>query len=202
MLGKEIRLDSQPYTIVGVMPPALDFPPQTKIYVAIFPFLSEFSEVRGMHSVIILGRLAPGRTLTEAQAESTLIARRLEQQYPEDNRGRGVSLEAAGQALVRDVRRGLLVLLGAVVAVLMIACANIAGLLLSRAGARRREISIRTALGAGRFNVIRQLLVESVVLSLIGGAAGMVAGYWILKAMVALAPEGLPRASSIAPTES
>jgi putative ABC transport system permease protein len=155
------------------------------------------ADARGGHYLNVVGRLQPGVNITSARAELELLAAQLARQYPDSNKGWGVTMSPILDYSVRDARPILYTLLGAVSCVLLIACANIANLLLARATARHRELSIRTALGASRTRLVRQLLTESVLLGLAGGAAGMLLARWGLDLLLALAPSTLPRTNDI-----
>src|SRR5205085_901954 len=155
------------------------------------------NDARGGHYLNVAGRLKPGVTFASAKAELQVIAAQLAVQYPDPQKGWGIFMMPLQDYTVRDVKPVLYILLGTVGCVLLIACANLANLLLSRATARHREISIRAALGAGRGRLIRQLLTESVVLAICGGAAGVILAKWGLDALLALAPTNLPRSGEI-----
>jgi putative ABC transport system permease protein len=196
IVGQRLSLDGQSYNIIGVMPPGFQFPNKSELW---RPLVAD-AQVRGNRSIFwlpVIGRLKPGVTRTQAQAEMDGIARRLEQQYPEDNRGIGVNVVPMYEQLVVKIRPALLALLGAVVCVLLIASANVASLLLARGAARQKEIAIRAALGAGRWRVTRQLLAESLLLALLGGALGLLVARGGVGALVILGPRDLPRAESI-----
>ena len=152
---------------------------------------------RGAHYLNVAGRLRPGVTVAQAEAELKVLAAQLATQYPDSNKGWGIFMMPLQDYSVRDVRAVLYTLLGAVGCVLLIACANIANLLLARATARHREISIRAALGASRARLVRQLLTESVLLAVCGGLAGILLARWGLDALLALAPPNLPRVADI-----
>ena len=198
-VGKKVTLDGTDFTVIGVLPPGFKFPYEmvpaelwtpTALDAELFP-------QRGLHALGAIGRLKPGVTLQQAQAEMDTIARRLEQEYPEDNTGRGVNLVPLHRQVVGGVRPALLILLSAVGFVLLIACANTANLLLARGAARQEEMSIRAALGAGRGRLVGQWLTESMLLGLAGGTAGLVLALWALDAFVALVPDDFPRLGSI-----
>jgi putative ABC transport system permease protein len=192
-IGKSLTLDGNIYTVVGVMPADFDFPPNSETQVWIpMAFSPGMLQQRAAHILNVVARLKPGKTLAEASAELETIARRLEQEYPDSNNGWRVSILPLHDAVVRDVRPALLVLLSAVGLVLLIACANITNLLLARVAAREREIAIRTALGAGRVRLARQLLTESVLLATVGGALGFLIALWGVQGLLALKPSDVP----------
>jgi predicted permease len=206
IIGKPLTLNNQSYTVVGVMAPNFQFPvgfgymgkvlnDPTDLYVPIAATGNEAS--RGNYSFFALGRLKPGVTVDQARAEMTTIERRLEQQYPDSNTGIGISLVLTQEQTVKEIRPALLVLLGAVAFMLLIACANIANLLLARAASRQKEIAIRTALGASRLRVLRLLLAESLMLSLAGGLLGLLLAFWGTDALMALTPDNIPRLNEV-----
>jgi len=191
-IGKNLRSFDKTLTIVGVLPEGFQFPEKTEIWVpsnAIYPENTH----RSAHNYRAIGRLKPGVSVAQAQAEMSAIASRLEQQYPPSNTSKGIVIERMSDTLVSNVRLTLYLLLGAVGMVLLIACANVANLLLAKSTARVREIAIRAAVGASRARIVRQLIVESVVLALVAGAAGLVLAIWGADALVALAPANVPR---------
>jgi len=202
ILNQSITLSGATFTVVGVMPAGFEFPIQNdpvELWTTIAGDAAGKAPVtaqRGAHFLQVVGRLKPGVTLEQAQAEFTAIAARLEQQYPDTNTHRGVRIDSALSALVGNVRPTLFILLGAVACVLLIACANVANLLLARATSRHKEMAIRTALGASRVRVIRQLLTESVLLSLLGGAVGLLLAVWWSDLLIALGKEDIPRVRS------
>src|ERR1051325_3754147 len=152
---------------------------------------------RGPHYMNVIARFKPGVTKTQAQAEMTSISARLEQQYPDKDLHKSSRVEPTLEAMVGDIRPALLILLGAVGCVLLIACANVANLLLARATMRHREMAIRSALGASRLRVVRQLLTESVMLSLAGGLLGLGMAVWWSDLLVTLGKQNIPRALQV-----
>ncbi len=198
VIDKQVQLNGEPYTIVGVTPASFSQERKIDVWTPMAFKPSETSnDARGAHYVTTLGLLRPGVTVAQADAEMRLIAAQLATQYPKSNKGWTVFVMSVLEYSTSNVRVVLYTLLGAVGCVLLIACANIANLLLARATARHREISIRAALGAGRGRLVRQFLTESVLLAFFGGLAGLILARWGLAALLALAPTTLPRTSNI-----
>ena len=195
VLGQTVKLMGIAHTIIGVVPDGFSFPNEAQLWrpLPIDPKTLN----RGPHYLRVVGRLKSGVTLGQAQAEMSTIASRLSEQHPEKTAGHGIKLELLRNVIVGDIGTALLVLLAAVGFVLLIACANVANLLLARAGARQREIAIRTALGASRGRVVRQLLTESVLLALVGGTAGVLIAFWGVGALISLSPDAIPRVKEI-----
>lgn len=196
IIGKDIELDGEKYSVVGVMPAAFHFPADSQLWIPKDMDTKNLGR-RGTHQFIAYGRLKPGVTLQQAQAETTLIASRLEHQYPDSNFKVGASLVGLHEDLVGESRSSLLMMLWAVALVLLIACANIANLLLSRAVSRQREMAIRGALGAGRGRLIRQVLTESVLLAGAGAIAGLMLAWLSVRLITSLKHLGLPAANVI-----
>jgi putative ABC transport system permease protein len=195
--GKSITIDGAQHTVVGVMP-------QGSVFAGVdlwrpLTFQEEdWMKQRGSHNLIVLGRLKPGSSLSQARQEMSAIAQGIAGQHPDTNSGWGVKLTPIAEQLVRNVRPALLVLLGAVCLVLLIACANVANLLLARASGRRREMAIREALGAGSWRIVRLMLAESLALSTAAGIAGCLIAMWGVDGLVRLVPANLlPNAQSI-----
>src|SRR5438477_12172675 len=195
IVGKVVRMKSRPLTVIGVMPPGFEYPEQTQIWVNSAVNLSE--EPRDNRAWSAIARLNSNVDLKQAQTRVSAINARLDKQFHETNKGWDVSLWTLHERLVRDVKPSLLVLLGAVGLVLLIACANIANLLLARSAARQKEIAIRAAMGASRTRVLRQMLTESILLSAIGGVAGLVLSIWLTDVLMSMLPEGAPRLEQV-----
>ncbi len=195
MTGSKVQVGNSSVTIVGVMPPGFDYPSQTEIW---FPLRADpAKEQRFNRFLNVVGRLKPGVDIKQAQSEMAVINERLAQNYVESNRGWNVKLTNLQDRLVGNLRASLLILLGAVTLVLLIACANIANLQLARATYRQSEIAVRTALGASRFRIVRQLLTESVLLSIVSGVLGIVLSVWLTRLLVSLSPPNSPRFEEI-----
>ena len=177
IVGQSITLNQQSYTVAGVMPARFEMPPSAQIWTPM-ALTDKEKAVRGEHHFGVIGRLKPSVNLNQAQAEMTTISSRLEQQYPTDDKGWGAVVVPLREQLVGDVRPALLVLLGAVAFVLLIACANVANLMLAKTLGRRKEIAIRSALGASRFRVLQQILSESVLIALMGGILGLIIAHF------------------------
>jgi len=191
-VGRTLTIEESPFTVVGVMPPAFDFPnPNVDIWLP-RRFDEEDRMVRRSHQWRVIGRLREGVSRAQAQAEMNTVAGRLAQEHPAHMEGWGVNVQPFRADLVGDVRPLLLVLLGVVVVVLLIACANLANLLLARSMAREREVAIRGAVGAGRGRLIQQFLTETLLVALLGGGAGVVLIVVGLDTLVALAPPDIP----------
>ncbi len=187
ILNKTITINSVVRTIVGVMPEHFNFPKGGEVY-APLAMTPELMKSRGYHSYYVVGRLKPGASVEGSQAEIDNIMARLEQQFPETNKGWGSTVFPIVADSVRLYDTALWVMMAAVGFVLLIACANVANLMLARASGRQREIALRTALGASRWRIVRQLLTESVIVALIGGALGMLIGFWGIDALRAANP--------------
>jgi putative ABC transport system permease protein len=200
ILGQQITLSARSYTVIGVMPSGWKFPIEDERidYVIPLQYLVASLNNRGSHFLSVVGRLKPGVQIRQAEADLSAIAGRLSKQYPDTNMNfTSMIVMRLHSDVVGDVRPALIILLGAVALVLLIACANVANLLLARAASRSREIAIRTALGASRLRVIRQLLGESLLLALMGGTAGLLLAWWGVDLLGAAGPQGLPHLAQI-----
>ena len=206
VLGRTIELDRRQYTVIGLMPPRFQYPISSdpiSFYVTIAEDASTAdrtkppTEERGLHSLDAIGRLKPGNKIEQAQADLSTVAANLERQYPNTNSYFGVRFKPLREELIGDVRTALYVLFGAVACVLLIANANVANLLLARASVRGREIAVRAAVGASRGRIIRQLLIESMMLAGLGGLCGLLLAQWGTEALIKTVPQNIPRISDI-----
>jgi putative ABC transport system permease protein len=197
IIGKQLTLNGQQYSVIGITPPDFRFGAEADISVPIGLSAERF-KLRGKDpGISAFARLKQNTSIDNANAELNTIAARLEQQYPDTNTGRRVRIESLRESVVGDIRPTLLTLLGAVGFVLLIACANVANLLLTRSAGRQREMAIRTALGAGRMRILRQLFTESMVLALAGGVVGLLLAIWGTSVLASYIPEGIPRMSEL-----
>jgi putative ABC transport system permease protein len=194
ILGKTVTLNGVSHEVIGVMPEGFAYPDDAELWTPLAPSerFADLMRSRGSFWLTVIGRLRAGVTRESAQSEMDAIAARLEGQYP-TNAGLGIRLVPMHEEIVGDVQRPLMILLAAVCFVLLIACANVANLLLTRAASRQKELAIRAALGAGRGRIVRQMLTESVLLGVAGGAAGVLLAAWGVDLLHTLAPSNVPR---------
>ena len=200
VVGSTLVLNGQPFTVVGILRPAFEAPfgtPDVWLPIGYYPNAGDL-ETRGRSGVLVIGRLAPGATLAGAQAELDVVSRRLAAELPATHASLGADVEPLEDQVVGDARAPLAIVLAAVVTVLLIACANLANLQLARAAGRRRELSVRAALGAARTRLMRQMLTESLLLAAVGGGAGLLLAVWGARALGALAAESLPVYGAVA----
>jgi putative ABC transport system permease protein len=196
-VGRPLSLDGRPHTVVGVMPPGFHFGGEVSLWQPVGLVAGDWTSRIRRSGLIGIARLAPGVSLEQARTTMDAIAARLEGQYPGSNKGFRVQVEPLLEAEVRAARRSLWVLFGAAALVLLIACANVAGLLLARGLTRQREMTVRAALGARRGRILRQILAESVALAAAGGLAGLVVARLALDAVTALAQGRIPRIAEV-----
>ncbi len=194
ILGKSVILDAKAFTVIGVMPPDFNFPPQTELWMP--ASISPASHSDYEHRYIrVVGRLKPGISVVQAQSRMNALERQIAAQHPETDAGNETWVEPLRQQLVGDIRIPLLALSGAVALVLVIACVNIASLLLARAASRRVEVSVRVAIGAGRLRLLQQFSIESFLLSFLGGVVGVVLALWSTRFLLAIFPNGVANLS-------
>ncbi|HSD29527.1 MAG TPA: ABC transporter permease [Vicinamibacteria bacterium] len=197
VVGRTVSLNRQAYVLVGVAPPGFRYPEETEIWTPMEYDQRFRSNSRGAWYLSLVGRLREGATVEGARQEVSTIADRLARAYPADNEGVGGTVIPLLDATVGESRRALLVLLGAVGLVLLVACVNVANLLLARIATRETELALRSALGAGRGRLVRQLLTESLVLAVLGGGAGLLLSVAIVDGLLALQPQGVPRLDEV-----
>jgi putative ABC transport system permease protein len=197
IVGKTVTLDSKTIEVIGVMPQTFSFPAASELWIPINFDRDPEMKQRKAHFLRPIGRLKPGMTIAQAQADTDAVARRMEEQYPATNTGWNLRLVPLQEQLVGNIKPTLFILFGAVGFVLLIACANVANLLLVRAAAREKEIALRTALGAGRIRIARQMITESVLLSMMGGALGAFLAVWGVELLVKLGAGSIPPTAQV-----
>lgn len=201
VIGRQVRLDANDYTVVGVMPRGFSFPIRSVDIDAWVPLTlagdTTFAEQRGAHYLTGIARLKPGASMSQAQSELQMISSRLAVMYPGSDHDRVAKVKGLQETIVSGSRSSLLVLAGAVCCLLLIACANVANLMLARSTLRSKEVAVRTAIGASRAVILRQVLTESVLLAVVGGIAGLLLAVWGTDLLLAIAPRALPRVHEI-----
>src|ERR1044072_9287740 len=199
VLDQPITLNGKSYTVIGVMPESYAYPSRVEMWVPVGQLMDQpgYQERDNHPGLYGVARLKPGVTFEQAEADMNNVAVNLEKQYADSNTGNRVRMRWFREIFIADVRRTLWIIFGVVGAVLLIACANIANLLLARATARRKEMAIRTAVGASRWRIARQLLTESILVSMIGGAIGLFLAYWGVQLILYTSPDAIPRSREI-----
>ncbi|HEY0350263.1 MAG TPA: ABC transporter permease [Pyrinomonadaceae bacterium] len=206
VIGKTINLNAESFTIIGVMPPSFRFPtPDIEVWSSLDPIYStnkpgsspDWINSRSLRGYRVVGRLRDGVSTEQGQAEMSTIAERLAQAYPDSEAGTGVVVVPLREQMIGEYRRPLMVLLSAVGFILLIACANVANLMMTRMASRDREIAIRRALGAGHWRMVRQMLTESVLLGTIGGVGGLLLATWGVRVLLAFVPKEIPRLEGV-----
>ncbi len=206
ILGKTIDLNAEAYTIIGVMPPSFRFPtPDIELWSSMAPMyalkpsasMGDWINSRSLHGYRVVARLKDGVSTEQAQAEMSMIAQRLASTYPDSDAGTGVVLVPLREQMIGSYQKSLVVLLAAVGFILLIACANVANLLMTRTAARDREMAIRSAMGAGQWRLIRQLLTESILLASLGGSMGFLLATWGVQVLLDLTPKDIPRLEGV-----
>jgi putative ABC transport system permease protein len=193
VMGKRLTLNNVPYSVIGILPASYLFLQPAEVYVPFEPWTAGLPDDRGWHPGIIpVGRLKSGVTVEQARAEMTTVAKQIEKQSPITNLNVGINVTSMREQVIKNVRGALWTLLGAVGFVLLIGCANVANLFLARSAARRHEMAIRTALGASMWRILRQLMTESIILSMLGGAAGLAIGMAAMGPLLRLATGSIP----------
>lgn len=202
VIGQTLRMTNETYTVIGVLPPGFEYFEKADVFTPLGLVLAPDSAFsgRGNHAFdfYAVARLKPGVTVAQADSEMNAIGQGLAREYPKINEGRSAQAERLQDVMSEKVRSSLWLLLGAVGFILLIACINVANLMLVRAAERQKELAVRLALGAGRRRIVRQLLIESMMIAMLGGALGLLTGSWMLQGLLVLAPEDIPQLSRVA----